>query len=60
MLTHINKSGADGRWCFDADSTVGLPGAHGDEVVRSFCFYESERLVMTAGEDGCIRAWREG
>lgn len=26
------------EWVFDAEHTIRLPGAHGDEIVRSMCF----------------------
>ncbi|KAK1837178.1 WD40-repeat-containing domain protein [Podospora conica] len=57
-LWHLAK-GASG-WGLDRDTVVGLPGAHGGELVRSFCFLDEERLVLTAGEDGCVKAWRAG
>lgn len=45
-------------WTLDRTNSVGLPGAHGEELVRSFCFFDEEQVVLTAGEDGCIKAWR--
>ncbi|KJZ71595.1 hypothetical protein HIM_08989 [Hirsutella minnesotensis 3608] len=45
-------------WALDRNNSVGLPGAHGEEIVRSFCFFDEEQLVFTAGEDGAIKAWR--
>lgn len=42
----------------DRNSSVGLPGAHGDELVRAFCFFDEEQAVFTAGEDGVVKAWR--
>ncbi|PNY23782.1 WD repeat-containing protein [Tolypocladium capitatum] len=45
-------------WMLDRDNSVGLPGAHGEEIVRAFCFFDEEQLVFTAGEDGNIKAWR--
>ena len=56
-LVHLTNSGG-GSWAFDRENSVGLPGAHGSEVVRSFCFYDEMGTVFTAGEDGFIRAWR--
>ncbi|CAM1504660.1 Fc.00g022510.m01.CDS01 [Cosmosporella sp. VM-42] len=47
-------------WGLDKDNSVGLPGAHGEEIVRSFCFFDEEHVVFTAGEDGNIKAWRPG
>ncbi|KAK4144361.1 WD40-repeat-containing domain protein [Dichotomopilus funicola] len=58
QLIHLSK-GAEG-WGLDKDTIVGLPGAHGSELVRSFCFYDEQQLVFTAGEDGCVKAWRPG
>lgn len=46
------------QWGLDRENTVGLPGAHGEEIVRSFCFFDQEQIVFTAGEDGCVKAWR--
>ncbi|KAK2597346.1 hypothetical protein QQS21_006043 [Conoideocrella luteorostrata] len=48
------------KWVFDRDNSVGLPGGHGEEIVRSFCFFDDAQLVFTAGEDGTVKAWRPG
>lgn len=45
-------------WGFSAETSVGLPGAHGSELVRSFCVFDQEQTVFTAGEDGQVIAWR--
>lgn len=45
-------------WKFSPESKVILPGAHGSEVVRSFCFLDSHQTVLTCGEDGEIKAWK--
>ncbi|KAI0178956.1 WD40 repeat-like protein [Hypoxylon sp. FL1284] len=45
-------------WNLDRDNSVGLPGAHSSEIVRSFCFYDEAQMVFSAGEDGYIKAWR--
>ncbi|PFH57431.1 hypothetical protein XA68_15091 [Ophiocordyceps unilateralis] len=45
-------------WLLDRANSVGLPGAHGEEIVRAFCFLDEEQLVFTAGEDGNVKAWR--
>jgi len=58
-LIHLSK-GAAGAWGLDQDTVVGLPGAHGSELVRSFCVIDEEQVVYTAGEDGCVKAWRPG
>jgi len=55
QLFHLSK-GPSG-WGLDKGSIVGLPGAHGSELVRSFCFFDEEQVVFTAGEDGHIKAW---
>lgn len=55
QLVHMSKSPS---WGFSAESSVGLPGAHGSEIVRSFRFFDQEQVVFTAGEDGQIIAWR--
>lgn len=54
-LVHLSKS--RDSWGFDSNSLVGLPGAHGTEVVRAFRVLDRERVVLTAGEDGQIKAW---
>ncbi|KAF0326637.1 putative WD repeat-containing protein [Colletotrichum sp. SAR11_59] len=56
-LVHLSRTN-EGSWGFDKANSVGLPGGHGDEIVRSFCFYDDEQVVFTAGEDGNIKAWR--
>ena len=44
---------------FDKENTVRLEGAHGEEIVRSLCFGDDiSGRVFTAGEDGCVKAWR--
>jgi hypothetical protein len=55
QLIHMAKSPT---WGFSAETSVGLPGAHGSELVRSFCVFDQEQTVFTAGEDGQIIAWR--
>ncbi|KAL1903235.1 hypothetical protein Sste5346_000520 [Sporothrix stenoceras] len=55
QLVHLTK-GKD--WAFALDSVVGLPGAHGSEIVRGFCVFDEQQVVYTCGEDGKIRAWR--
>ena len=58
-LVHLTSSGGGGGgWALDRENSVGLPGAHGSEVVRSFCFYDEAGTVFTAGEDGFLRAWK--
>ncbi|OLN84366.1 putative WD repeat-containing protein C63.06 [Colletotrichum chlorophyti] len=56
-LVHLSRTG-DGGWSFDRANSVGLPGGHGEEIIRSFCFYDDEQVVFTAGEDGHVKAWR--
>ncbi|RYO87302.1 hypothetical protein DL766_005778 [Monosporascus sp. MC13-8B] len=57
-LVHLAKGGSGSSWALDRANSVGLPGAHGTEIVRSFCFYDEAGIVFTAGEDGFIKAWR--
>ncbi|RYP65216.1 hypothetical protein DL770_009043 [Monosporascus sp. CRB-9-2] len=57
-LVHLAKDGSGSSWALDRANSVGLPGAHGSEIVRSFCFYDEAGIVFTAGEDGFIKAWR--
>ncbi|KAI0021156.1 WD40-repeat-containing domain protein [Xylariomycetidae sp. FL0641] len=54
-MIHLTKGNG---WNLDRANSVGLPGAHSGEVVRSFCFYDEAQMVFSAGEDGCIKAWR--
>ncbi|RYC55328.1 hypothetical protein CHU98_g10877 [Xylaria longipes] len=54
-LIHLTKGES---WALDRDNSVGLPGAHFGEIVRSFCFYDEAQMVFSAGEDGFIKAWR--
>ncbi|KAI0837646.1 WD40 repeat-like protein [Hypoxylon sp. FL0890] len=54
-MIHMTK---DQRWSLDRENSVGLPGAHSSEIVRNFCFYDEAQTVFSAGEDGCIKAWR--
>nr|XP_036587561.1 WD domain-containing protein [Colletotrichum truncatum]KAF6798503.1 WD domain-containing protein [Colletotrichum truncatum] len=56
-LVHLSRTN-EGSWGFDRANSVGLPGGHGEEIIRSFCFYDDEQVVFTAGEDGNIKAWR--
>lgn len=57
-LVFLAKNG--NGWALDRDNSVALPGAHGEDIVRSFCFYDEDNVVITAGEDGSIKAWRPG
>ncbi|KAJ5914999.1 hypothetical protein N7504_003882 [Penicillium tannophilum] len=45
-------------WKFDQDNLWRLPGAHGDEVVRSVYLDEQSQSVFTCGEDGFVRVWK--
>ncbi|TVY29926.1 putative WD repeat-containing protein [Lachnellula hyalina] len=47
-------------WTFAPESKVTLVGAHSSEIVRAFCFLDSHKTVLTAGEDGQVKAWRGG
>ncbi|CAK7209936.1 hypothetical protein SEUCBS140593_000652 [Sporothrix eucalyptigena] len=55
QLVHLTKAE---EWAFALDSVVGLPGAHGSEIVRGFCVFDEQQVVYTCGEDGKVRAWR--
>ncbi|KAL8848941.1 MAG: hypothetical protein Q9221_006035 [Calogaya cf. arnoldii] len=48
----------ESEWTLDGANTLRLPSAHGEEVVRSFCFSRDGNTIFTAGEDGLIKAWR--
>lgn len=58
QLVHLTRGAEKNSWVFDKASSVGLPGGHGQEIVRAFCFYDDEQVVFTAGEDGRVKAWR--
>ena len=55
QLIHMSRQQT---WSLDKDTVVGLPGAHGSELVRTFCFLDEAKVVYTGGEDGQIKAWR--
>ncbi|RDA93238.1 hypothetical protein CP533_6524 [Ophiocordyceps camponoti-saundersi (nom. inval.)] len=57
-LVFLTRDPSRQSWLLDRSNSVGLPGAHGEEIVRSFCFIDEEQLVFTAGEDGNVKAWR--
>ncbi|CEI41152.1 hypothetical protein FVEN_g3504 [Fusarium venenatum] len=57
-LVFLAKNPNGEGWALDRENSVGLPGAHGDEIVRSFCFFDEAHVVYTAGEDGNVKAWR--
>ncbi|KAI2225807.1 hypothetical protein LOZ15_000201 [Ophidiomyces ophidiicola] len=44
---------------FDRTKVWGLPGAHGEEVVRSVLLNNLSGSVFTCGEDGQVRVWRD-
>lgn len=50
--------GLDGKWAFDTQNSVGLPGGHGEELVRAFCFFDEQQMVITVGEDGLVKSWK--
>lgn len=58
MFELVFLAEAQGQWTLDRQNSVGLPGGHGDDLVRSFCFFDQEQVVYTAGEDGSVKAWR--
>lgn len=58
-MVFLTKGGEKG-WMLDRSTGVGLPGAHGEEIVRGFCFFDEAHMVFTAGEDGKIKSWRPG
>ena len=43
---------------FDLKASITLPGAHEEEIVRSIAHKPGACMLYTAGEDGCIKAWR--
>ncbi|KAG5663405.1 hypothetical protein KAF25_001341 [Fusarium avenaceum] len=57
-LVFLAKNPSGEGWALDRENSVSLPGAHGEEIVRSFCFFDEAHVVYTAGEDGNVKAWR--
>ncbi|CAI7655313.1 unnamed protein product [Penicillium bialowiezense] len=47
-----------GPWSMDRENLWRLPGAHGEEVVRSVHLDEQSSSVFTCGEDGYVRVWK--
>ncbi|CAG8408000.1 unnamed protein product [Penicillium salamii] len=45
-------------WSLDRENLWRLPGAHGEEVVRSVYLDEPSSSVFTCGEDGYVRVWK--
>lgn len=56
-LVHLGRDN-QGKWSLDLESSVGLAGAHGEEIVRSFCFLDQQQIVFSVGEDGCVKSWQ--
>lgn len=46
------------RWTLDRSNNIRLPGAHGEDIVRSLYLNGDGSTIYTAGEDGLIKAWR--
>ncbi|KAK2809255.1 hypothetical protein FQN50_003896 [Emmonsiellopsis sp. PD_5] len=46
------------QYQFDESNTWRLPGAHGEEVVRSVFLDDSSKTIFTCGEDGYVRSWK--
>ncbi|GAD98738.1 WD domain protein [Paecilomyces variotii No. 5] len=42
------------KWRFDQENIWRLPGAHGEEIVRSIYLDEKSQAVFTGGEDGVV------
>lgn len=57
MFSLVHLARDDGAWSLGGGVRVDLPGAHGEEIVRGFCFYDEEQVVYTCGEDGRVKAW---
>lgn len=49
---------ANPPFSLDNGNAIRLQGAHGEEIVRSVYLDRSIETVFTAGEDGCVRAFR--
>ncbi|KAI9744469.1 MAG: ERAD-associated protein [Claussenomyces sp. TS43310] len=44
-LVHLHN---EPPWALSQDSAVTLEGAHGSEIVRSFCFIDQHQMILTA------------
>ncbi|RJE18691.1 WD repeat protein [Aspergillus sclerotialis] len=58
LVPLVQSSGPDWKFDFDRENLWRLPGAHGEEVVRSVYLDEQSKSVFTGGEDGFVRAWK--
>ncbi|KAL5614962.1 hypothetical protein BROUX41_005030 [Berkeleyomyces rouxiae] len=56
-FTLIHMAKGSETWALEHDSVVTLPGAHGEELIRSVCYFDENNAVFTGGEDGAIRGW---
>ncbi|OJD26146.1 hypothetical protein ACJ73_02473 [Blastomyces percursus] len=46
------------KFDFDLANTWRLPGAHGEELVRSIFLDDNSKSIFTCGEDGHVRSWK--
>ncbi|PGH04484.1 hypothetical protein GX51_03476 [Blastomyces parvus] len=46
------------KFDFDLANTWRLPGAHGEELVRSVFLDDNSKSIFTCGEDGHVRSWK--
>ncbi|PGH28157.1 hypothetical protein AJ80_00047 [Polytolypa hystricis UAMH7299] len=46
------------KFHFDQSNIWRLPGAHGQEVVRSVYLDDQSKSIFTCGEDGYVRLWK--
>ncbi|KAL2370794.1 hypothetical protein RJ035_001439 [Blastomyces gilchristii] len=46
------------KFDFDLANTWRLPGAHGEELVRSVFLDNNSKSIFTCGEDGHVRSWK--
>ncbi|PGH06210.1 hypothetical protein AJ79_06598 [Helicocarpus griseus UAMH5409] len=46
------------KFDLDISNTWRIPGAHGEEIVRSVFLDNTSRTIFTCGEDGHVRSWQ--
>ncbi|KAK2747217.1 hypothetical protein FQN55_005212 [Onygenales sp. PD_40] len=58
QLLDITPLVSSPQYQFDQSNTWRLPGAHGEEVVRSVFLDDNSKTIFTCGEDGYVRSWK--
>ncbi|KAF2790804.1 WD40 repeat-like protein [Melanomma pulvis-pyrius CBS 109.77] len=53
-----NLQGGPLQYEYDIESSIRLPGGHGEEIIRDVFTDANSHTTYTCGEDGFIRAWK--